>query len=72
MSKSRFLDWLYDLGEKSSRTDLWVALIVLFFIYCVAHPEGCRDNPYTDIMLCGMFIDLGLDKLSFLRKTKQE
>ena len=68
------MTWLSELGEKSSRTDIWVGLYTLTFLLClylhVACGTGiielCNDNflSYNQYILStlilGIMVDLGI------------
>lgn len=58
------LSWLSHLGEKSSRTDIWVLLITIQYITCLFNLVTCEQNWYMDILTIGMFADLGIDVIS--------
>ena len=64
------MSWLADLGEKSSRTDVWVGLIVLQYVCCLFNLIECSQNWYIDIITIGMFTDLGINTVAtkFLSK----
>lgn len=57
------MSWLSNLGEKKSRTDLWVILIVVQFITCHFGIVQCTQNWYVDLITIGMFADLGIDSV---------
>jgi len=58
------MSWLSNLGEKSSRTDIWVLLIVLMFVGCIFDFVECRQNWYVTTILSGMFLDLGINVIA--------
>jgi len=58
------MSWLADLGERSSRTDLWVILIAMQFITCHFGLVECTQNWYVDIITIGMFSDLGINTIA--------
>lgn len=56
----QFLNWLSNLGEKSSRTDVWVVLITMTYISCLFNIVPCTENFMVISILGGMFADLGI------------
>lgn len=58
------LNWIGNLGEKSSRTDVWVVLIILLFFGCTTGYFKCDQNWYLDIIVIGMFTDLGINTIA--------
>jgi hypothetical protein len=58
------MSWIKDLGEKSSRTDVWVVLIVLTYISCLFELVPCAENWYVTTILVGMFLDLGINVIA--------
>lgn len=60
----RILKYLSTLGEKSSRTDIWVILISLTFISCLFGLVACTENWYVTTILGGMFLDLGINTVA--------
>lgn len=58
------MSWLSNLGEKSSRTDVWVACIILMFFGCLTGIWECNQNWYLDIIVIGMFADLGINTIA--------
>lgn len=68
------MNWFNKLGEKSSRTDIWVVLYTLLFITCSIYHficgvdiiETCNDNflSYNQYILStlilGIMVDLGI------------
>jgi hypothetical protein len=65
----KLLAWLNNLGEKSSRTDVWVVLITLMFLGCLFQFIQCENNWYVTTILIGMFSDLGINTI--INKFKQ-
>lgn len=55
-----FIIWLSNLGEKSSRTDIWVILITVTYISCLFNIVPCKENFMVLSILAGMFADLGI------------
>jgi len=55
------LTWLSHLGDKSSRTDVWVFLLTMQYIMCLFGLVACDQNWYMDILTIGMFADLGIN-----------
>lgn len=65
---SKFLDFFRTIGEKSGRNDIWVILISIMFLTCLFGPvfnvNICANNMYVNIILGGMFADLGISNLT--------
>lgn len=68
----RFLDWLNDLGEKSSRTDIWVILITLTYLGCIFNFISCEETPITSTILIAMFADLGISTITKTYKNLKQ
>lgn len=57
------------LGEKTTRTDIWVVCIVVYFWLCVVGFVSCEYSWNTTMILGGMFLDLGVNVIKeMLRK----
>lgn len=56
--------WFSQLGERTGRSDIWVALIALYFISCNVPMLGCSQDPIVKFIITLMFIDLGVIKAS--------
>jgi len=54
------LNWISKLGEKSSRTDVWVVSITVYFWLCAFEVINCEYNFTTFAIICGMFADMGI------------
>ena len=68
------MKWLINLGEKSSRTDIWVVLYTLLFVGCswfhfgcgTGYIDYCEDkflsyNQYIlSSLILGIMVDLGI------------
>ena len=56
--------WFSKLGEKATRTDLWVIYISIIFFMCINPWGECPDNPFLSDLIWAMIIDLGITRFS--------
>lgn len=66
---NRLINWFFDLGEKSSRTDIWVMLITITYLGCIFRLVECQENPIITTILIAMFADLGITSILKHRKN---
>lgn len=60
----KFREWLRNLGEHSSRTDIWVFCFLFAFISCFTGWLPCNDNTIVRTLLTLMAVDLGIVKVT--------
>lgn len=56
--------WFSQLGEKTGRSDIWVALITIYFLMCIVPFVDCAQGAMEKFIVTLMFIDLGVIKAS--------
>lgn len=64
------MSWLSQLGEKSSRTDVWVASIAIYFWLCAFEIVNCEYNFMRFAILVGMFSDMGINLIKEMYQKK--
>ena len=54
-------EFLKSLGEKATRTDLWVVTILVYFWLCATDVNPCEYS-FTETFIIGaMFLDMGVN-----------
>lgn len=66
------INWISNLGEKSSRTDVWVVNITIYFWLCAAEVISCEYNFVIFSIICGMFADMGISLAKEIYKINKK
>lgn len=66
------LSWISNLGEKSSRTDVWVVSITTYFWLCAFRVIQCEYNFTIFSILIGMFADMGINLVKEVYKIRKK